>query len=154
MIPFIISSSGSLSLSFGFLIFLFFSIRYQSEFDIKKIIPDPTKSYNEGGIVTHSPTQNFSGSYIKALAKAYNFSLDLPLQDWPKEAKKVLLYGGGKVLDVEYENGKKTTKYHMNEQYPGIIKELDRRYYETQSIYIRSWLDTLKETRLCVRCHL
>ncbi|MSU05984.1 excinuclease ABC subunit UvrA [Spirochaetales bacterium NM-380-WT-3C1] len=126
---------------------------FKSEFDIKKIIPDPTKSYNEGGIVTHSPTQNFSGSYIKALAKAYNFSLDLPLQDWPKEAKKVLLYGGGKVLDVEYENGKKTTKYHMNEQYPGIIKELDRRYYETQSIYIRSWLDTLKETRLCPDCN-
>ena len=124
----------------------------KSDFDIKKIIPDPDKSYLEGGIVTHNPSANYSDSYMKALSKAYNFDLAIPLKDWPQEAKKVLLHGGGKLLDVEYENGKKTAKYHMKEQYPGILKELERRYFETQSMYIRSWLDSLRETHLCPDC--
>ncbi|MDY5831647.1 MAG: excinuclease ABC subunit UvrA, partial [Treponema sp.] len=94
----------------------------------------------------------YSDSYMKALSKAYNFDLAIPLKDWPQDAKKVLLYGGGKLLDVEYENGKKTAKYHMKEQYPGILKELERRYFETQSMYIRSWLDSLRETHLCPDC--
>ncbi len=126
---------------------------FRSEFDVKKIIPDPSKSYLEGGIVTHNPEANYSGSFIKALAKAYKFDLSVPLKDWPAEAKKVLLYGGGKLLNIEYENGKKTAKYHMQEQYPGIIKELERRYFETQSMAVRSWLDTLRVTHECTTCH-
>ena len=76
----------------------------KSEFDINKIIPDPEKSYNEGAIVTHNPDAKVSHAWICALARAYGFSLDLPLVKWPAEAKKVLLYGGGRLLDVKYEN--------------------------------------------------
>lgn len=126
---------------------------FRSEFDIKKIIPDSSKSYLEGGIVTHNPDASYSGSYIKALAEAYHFDLSIPLKDWPNDAKKVLLYGGGKLLDIEYENGRKTTKFHKKEQYPGIIRELERRYFETQSMAVKVWLDTLRVTHECTTCH-
>lgn len=125
----------------------------KSEFDIKKIIPDPTKSYNEGAIVTHNPDAAWSGSYIKALSKAYNFSLDTPLDKWPTEAKKVLLYGGGKFLEIEYTNGRGDRTTLKREQYPGIITELDRRYIETQSIAIRVWLDSLRVSHKCTTCN-
>lgn len=128
-------------------------IGIKSQFDISKIIPDPSKSFNEGGIVTHNPDAVWNGSYVQALADAYGFSLDIPLQDWPAEAKKVLLYGGGKVLNVKFvqNHGRKVT--YKNEQYPGILNELERRYNETMSIAVRVWLDSLRKTTVCPTCN-
>jgi len=125
----------------------------KSEFDIRKIIPDMSLSYNEGAIKTHGPTQGYGSSYFKALSDAYGVSLDAPLSSWPKEVLHVLIHGGGKLLDVGYVNGKKTAEFHMKEQFPGIIPELERRYMQTQSFAIRGWLDTLKDTHTCATCH-
>ena len=125
----------------------------KSEFDINKIIPDPEKSYNEGAIVTHNPDAKVSHAWICALAKAYGFSLDLPLVKWPAEAKKVLLYGGGKLLDVKYENKKGTAAYTKKEQYPGILVELERRYMETQSFAMKWMYDQLRYSHVCSTCH-
>lgn len=125
----------------------------KSEFDINKIIPDPEKSYNEGAIVTHNPDAKVSHAWICALAKAYGFSLDLPLVKWPSEAKKVLLYGGGKLLDVKYENKKGTAAYTKKEQYPGILVELERRYMETQSFAMKWMYDQLRYSHVCSTCH-
>ena len=125
----------------------------KSQFDIKKIIPDPSKSFNEGAIITHNPDAAWSRSYIKALSKAYGFSLDAPLQSWPAEAKKVLLYGGGKLLEVEYTNGRGDRTTLKREQYPGILTELERGYFETQSIAVKVWLDSLRETKVCPTCN-
>ena len=123
-----------------------------TRFDINKIIPDWSKSYLEGAILTHQPTANYSASYIKALSESYNFSLSLPLNKWPKEAVDVLLNGGGKVLDIRYQNQKNTADYRMKEQYPGILKELQRRYFETSSMGVKSWLGEFLISGTCSSC--
>ena len=125
----------------------------KSEFDLRKIIPDPSKSYNEGAIVTHSPDAKVSHAWIVALSQAYGFSLDQPLSDWPAEAKKVLLYGGGKLLEVRYENKKGSASFKKREQYPGILVELERRYMETQSFAMRWMYDQLRVSHECPTCH-
>lgn len=125
----------------------------KSEFDLRKIIPDPSKSYNEGAIVTHSPDAKVSHAWIVALSQAYDFSLDQPLSDWPAEAKKVLLYGGGKLLEVRYENKKGSASFKKREQYPGILVELERRYMETQSFAMRWMYDQLRVSHECPTCH-
>lgn len=125
----------------------------KSEFDIAKIIPDPSKSYNEGAIVTHNADAKVSHAWIKALSEAYGFSLDAPLSSWPAEAKKVLLYGGGKLLDIKYENRKGTASFSKKEQYPGILVELERRYHETQSFAVRWMFEQLRYSHECPACH-
>ena len=72
---------------------------------------------------------------------------------WPAEAKKVLLYGGGKLLDVKYENKKGTAAYTKKEQYPGILVELERRYMETQSFAMKWMYDQLRYSHVCSTCH-
>ena len=125
----------------------------KSEFDIHKIIPDPSKSYNEGAIVTHSPDAKVSHAWIVALSEAYGFSLDTPLEAWPAEAKKVLLYGGGRLLDIRYENRKGTASFKKKEQYPGILVELERRYMETQSFAMKWMYEQLRHSHECPTCH-
>ena len=125
----------------------------KSEFDLRKIIPDPSLSYNQGAIVTHNPDAKVSHAWIVALSEAYGFSLDTPLKDWPAEAKKVLLYGGGKLLDVRYENRKRTASFKKREQYPGILVELERRYMETQSFAMRWAYEQLRYSHECPTCH-
>ena len=125
----------------------------KSEFDMHKIIPDPAKSYNERGIVTHGPDAKVSHAWITALAKAYDFSLDTPLCDWPKEAKHVLLKGGGKLLDVKYENRNGTHSMSRKAQYPGILVELERRYMETTSFAVKWSLEQLRFSHECPACH-
>ena len=125
----------------------------KSEFDLRKIIPDPSLSYNQGAIVTHNPDAKVSHAWIVALSEAYGFSLDTPLKDWPAEAKKVLLYGGGKLLDVRYENRKGTASFKKREQYPGILVELERRYMETQSFAMRWAYEQLRYSHECPTCH-
>ena len=125
----------------------------KSEFDIRKIIPDPSLSYNQGAIVTHSPDAKVSHAWIVALSEAYGFSLDTPLADWPAEAKKVLLYGGGKLLDVRYENKRGTASFKKKEQYPGILVELERRYLETQSFAMKWMYEKLRHSHECPSCH-
>jgi len=124
----------------------------KSEFDIKKIIPDPTKSYLEGGIVTHNPDARFTRTYMEAFAKAYDFDLALPIRKWPKAAYSAFLYGGGKPVSFDYQNGRGTATYHKREPYPGIMSELQRRYYETPSVAIKVWLDSFKIEKTCSNC--
>lgn len=127
-------------------------IGVKSEFDINKIIPDPSKSYLEGGIVTHNPSARFSSTYMSAFAKAYDFDLSLPIRKWPKSAYNAFLYGGGKNVEFDYENGRGTATYHKREPYPGIMAELQRRYYETPSAAIKVWLDGFKKEKTCSTC--
>lgn len=124
-----------------------------NHFDINKIIPDPSLSYNEGAIVTHRPTNSYARAFIEAFAEAYQVSLDAPLNSWPKEVFKILLYGGGKNLKIAHTNGRGTRTTVRTEPFPGIIKDLERRYYETISIGVKVYLDSLRTNVVCPSCH-
>lgn len=124
-----------------------------SEFDIHKVIPDMSKSFNEGAIVTHTPKQSWSSSFFKGLAKEYHFSLDTPLNKLPKEILDIILYGSKDSMEVQYVNGKKTKVVQMQERFPGVFKDLERRYRESYSIAIRVWLDSLRCEHTCPTCH-
>ena len=79
------------------------------EFDPELMIPDRTKSINEGAITVlgwQSCQQpgSFANAILQALAKEYGFDLDTPFEDYPEKVQNVLLYGtGGKEVMVYYE---------------------------------------------------
>ncbi|AEC01693.1 excinuclease ABC subunit UvrA [Parasphaerochaeta coccoides] len=126
---------------------------FKSEFDPDKIIPDRTKSYNQGAIATQNPEAAWGRVPFKALAKRYAFTLDTPFSDLRDEVYNVILYGTQERLPMEYknENGKGT--YVMEKPFPGILPDLKRRYYETSSIQIRQWMEGFQTARVCEACH-
>ncbi len=101
-------------------------------------------SYSEGGTIAQM--------YYEALAKHYHFSLDEPVKKLPKEALNVLLYGtkGEKIKMVrksEYGEGTYTTDFE------GIVNNLERRFKETNSSWMREEIQSCMSEELCPDCH-
>lgn len=122
---------------------------FRKEFAPDKIIPDRSLSYNQGAIRTHRPDANYYRSGIEALYKHYGMSMDTPIEKLPEDFVNILLYGGGDRFSYKYQG----TSAERVTEYRGIITELERRYYETQSMNIRMWLDSFREDVVCPACH-
>lgn len=123
--------------------------------DENKIIPDMSKSIREGGIKGSGwamEGSTIAAMYMEALAKKYNFSLDEPLENLPKETIDKILYGTG---DDELTINKKSvygggTYQH---KFEGIINNLERRYHDTSSNWIKDEIRSYMAEIPCDLCH-
>lgn len=120
------------------------------EFD-EELIIDENKSINEGAIKTHPPTQGHWMSFLKALSQKYNFSLDIPFAKLPEKIRHIILYGDDEKLNINYASEK--MKFELNSNYEGVIPNLKRRYFETQSFEMREWFSQYMKTVLCPLCN-
>ncbi|MCX7821714.1 MAG: excinuclease ABC subunit UvrA [Brevinematales bacterium] len=120
------------------------------EFD-EDLIVDSTKSINEGAIKTHPPSQGHWMSFLKALSEKYNFSLDIPFGELSDNVKHIILYGDREKINVNYESEK--MKFELNSIYEGVIPNLKRRYFETQSFEMREWFSQYMKTIVCPLCN-
>lgn len=123
--------------------------------DEKLIVPDTSKSINQGGIKGSGWSMegnSIANMYFKALSKKYNFSLDTPISDLPKEALNAVLYGtGGETLDLVKETAFGKTMY--KNKFEGIIPNLERRFRETKSAWIKQEIESFMNEIPCDRCH-
>lgn len=118
------------------------------------IVPDQSLSINEGAICASGWSINdssISKMYFDGLAEAYGFSLDTPFRDLSEEAKKVLFYGtnGKKIKFVRggiYGGGTYMADFE------GVITNLERRYGDTSSEYMRAELEQYMSTERCPEC--
>ena len=123
--------------------------------DPQIIIPDPTLSIRAGGIKASGwgySDASISRMYYDGLAEHYGFSLDTPLNELSKEAYHALLYGTGDqrirlVRSSEYGHGEYMARFE------GVIPNLERRYKETTSAWMKEELETYMSQSPCPHCH-
>lgn len=125
------------------------------EIDEELIIPDKKLSINQGAIKASGWNVSEGGSiarmYMDALAKEYNFSLDMPIEMIGDEAVDVILYGTkGKKIKM-----KRVTSYgsgtYMND-FEGVVNNLKRRYQETSSDCARNDIESVMRECKCKQC--
>ncbi|MHC1693392.1 MAG: excinuclease ABC subunit UvrA [Sphaerochaetaceae bacterium] len=126
---------------------------YKTEFNPDKIIPDRTLSFNAGAIATQNPDAQWSKATFNALSLRYGFSLDTPFCELDEEIIKIILYGTKERIPIKYQTEKNNSSYTLEKPFPGIIPDLKRRYFETNSIQIRMWMDGFMTERECEVCH-
>ena len=116
------------------------------------LIPDSSKSIRQGGIKTVTEDQNTLFTEIDAVAKKYDIDLDAPIKDLPEQKLNYILYGSTDPIDFNYvsRNGNTRTKYDFFE---GVINNLERRYLETSSGWIREWIEGFMIDQECEICH-
>ncbi len=133
-----------------------YGLGYKMEFDPELMIPDRTKSINEGAITVlgwQSCQQpgSFANAILQALAKEYGFDLDTPFEDYPEKVQNVLLYGtGGKEVMVYYEGQRGKGEYPV--AFEGLVKNVERRYRETGSDYTKQEYETFMRITPCKLC--
>ncbi|HSR47120.1 MAG TPA: excinuclease ABC subunit UvrA [Anaerolineales bacterium] len=128
------------------------------EIDPDRVIPDPSLSIAEGAVVAlewanqSRERQGYYWQMVEAVADHYNIDLDAPVASLPAAKLKVLLHGtNGEEVPVRYvsREGRKAT---FRAAYEGIIGNLERRYQETQSEYVRSKIQEFMAERPCPAC--
>jgi len=134
-----------------------FGLGYKMEFDEDLMIPDKSLSINQGAIAVMgwqscAKEGSFSRAILDALAKEYNFDLDTPFQDYPKEIHDVLIYGtNGKEVKVHYTGQRGTGVYDV--AFEGLIENVNRRYRETFSQTSKAEYETFMRITPCASCH-
>lgn len=119
------------------------------------VIPDKTKSVREGAIRAsgwYYAEGGIAQMYYQSLSEHFGFSLDTPIQDLPKEAVDILLYGskGEKIKMVRDTADIKSTYYT---EFEGVANNLERRFRETSSNWMREEITTWMNSVDCPECH-
>ncbi len=114
-----------------------FGLGYKMEFDVDLMIPDRSVSLNDGAITVMGwQSSNKEGSFthaiLEALAKEYEFSLDVPFEELSEKAQDVIINGThGYEVKVYYKGQRGEGIYDV--AFEGLIKNVERRYKETAS---------------------
>ena len=127
------------------------------EIDPDLLIPDRSISLIDGAIIENgwSGPKDEGGYYwqmLEAVAKHYHIDLEAPVETIPHEKLDKIFYGtGGKELTVEFvgRNGRKSS---FRASFEGIINNLERRYRETNSEYVKMKISEFMSERLCQTC--
>ena len=123
--------------------------------DPELIIPDKRLSINKGGLKASGwamEGSTIAAMYMKGLAEHYHFSLDTPLGELPEEIVDILLYGtkGEKIkLRRQSEYGSGT----YSAPFEGIVNNLERRFRETSSSWIKEEIEAYMSAVPCDECH-
>lgn len=115
------------------------------------IIPDKEKSILNGAIVALNLDNNMYMTSLKTVAEHYNIDLTVPVKDMPKKELDIILYGTKDVLDFHYVS-KTGSSRNTKSRYEGIVNNLERRYMETSSSWIREWIEGFMTESTCHSC--
>lgn len=126
----------------------------KKEIDPELVIPNKDLSLREGAI-TAWPTDDRKGYYwqlIQATANHFKIPLDVPVRELSEAQLRVILYGSGREkLGVRYVNREGAVRQYRT-QFEGVIPNLERRYLESTSDYVRSKLEEYMVNRPCSAC--
>ena len=117
------------------------------------VIPNKDLSINEGAIVTLSDDQG--GIYykrLKCVCDHYKIDMDKPFKKLTKKEENIVLYGTTEIIPFNYTT-KSGNIYNQKDFYEGIINNLQRRYMETTSTWIREWLERYMIETTCTKCN-
>jgi excinuclease ABC subunit A len=127
------------------------------EIDPGLLIPDPDLSMNEGAIAISewSGPRDEGGYYwqtMEAVARQYHIDLNAPVRSLSESKMNTILYGTqGEEITIHYQNrdGRKAT---FSTPFEGVIRNLERRYNETSSEYMRDKISLYMSQRTCPSC--
>lgn len=123
-------------------------------FDPDQIVPDVTLTLRGGAIAPWSRSQTPAPYYmqtLEALGKHYGFTTTEPWEEIAEESRKAILYGtGDEKIQITFDDGMRT--YKTNKPFEGVIPNIERRWRETDSSWIREDLEKYQDKTNCSKC--
>jgi excinuclease ABC subunit A len=121
-------------------------------FDPEMVVPDGRLSLREGAIVPWArSTSQYYAQTLDSLARHFKFSTTQPFEQLPRNARNVILFGSGdEVVKLRYDDGFK--KYDVTKPFEGVIPNLERRYREADSAWLREELSRFQSSQPCEVC--
>ncbi|MCF4164922.1 excinuclease ABC subunit UvrA [Zavarzinia compransoris] len=121
-------------------------------FDQALIVPDDGLSLSQGAIAPWAKTISaFFTQTLESLARAYKFSLNRPWRELPEKVRDLLLHGSGReAITMTYQDGSR--RFETTKPFEGVIPNLERRWRETESDWMREELSAYQSAAQCEAC--
>ncbi len=123
------------------------------EVDVDLVVPHPDKSLNEGAIVAWEPTSSqYYPQLLKAVCDHFKIDMDTPFEQLSEEHSETILNGNTKEeIHFRYENDFGMVR-NTNLYFEGVLNNLQRRFKETSSDYIREQMEGYMAKKACPTC--
>jgi excinuclease ABC subunit A len=125
----------------------------ESFFDGALVVPDERRPLNAGAVApwSHSQTPYYDQT-LQGLAKHFKIRMTTPWDELPQKARDGILYGTGDVsVELTYKDGVRA--YSVNKPFEGVLKNLARRWKETDSAWLREELSRYQADKPCAVCN-
>ncbi|MHA1357528.1 MAG: excinuclease ABC subunit UvrA [Candidatus Helarchaeota archaeon] len=122
----------------------------RNEIDPNLLIPDPSLSIQQGAIKFLG--DGYYYQMLETVADHYDFDLSIPFNSYDEIIKNIILWGSNEPIRFNLGNDKKDREYKFTRRYEGIAANLERRYIETKSEYIRKEIAKYMSTKKCPSC--
>lgn len=124
------------------------------EIDPGRIVPDPSLSLLEGAIKPWgTPRGHWYFQQLLAVADHYGVDITRPFEKLPASFVNIVLYGSGNTpIRISYSSSDGSAKGVMNRSFEGVIINLERRYRQTESQQVRTWIESFMHAIPCGEC--
>ncbi len=117
------------------------------------VVPDESKSLNKGAIKSLTDdSESLDFLRLKCLCDHYKIDMKKPFEKLSKKNQDYILYGSDELIHFYYKS-KGGTIYNKEDFYEGIINNLERRYMQTSSSWVRDWLENYMMETTCDMCN-
>jgi excinuclease ABC subunit A len=123
-----------------------------TEVNLKKIIPDSSKSIKKGGIAPIGEYRpNWIFNQVELIGQKFGFDLNTPIKDIPEEAISTILYGSNETFIIKKEFAGVTSSYSLN--FEGIINFITNQFSDSNSRSIQKWAGSFMNRIPCPECN-
>ena len=120
--------------------------------DAELVVPDPAVTLRKGAIAPWAKsTSPYYSQTLESLGRHYKFRLDAPFEKLPQKAQDAILFGSGdEKIKFSYDDGLRA--YDVSKPFEGVVRNLERRYLETESEWAREEISRFMSATPCAAC--
>ena len=124
------------------------------EIDPDLVVPNKNLSINQGAIKPWGEArEGWYFTQMQSVAQKYGIDLNAPFKDLSQEHKEIIFYGtGDEEVKMMYTSASRKAQAEFIRPYEGIINNIQRRYHQTSSSYIRNWIEGFMNVKPCPAC--
>jgi len=124
----------------------------QQSFDPRRVVAHPHLSLAGGAVRGWDRRNAYYFQLISSLADHYGFDIETPFDELDEQARQVILYGSGKeIIEFRYLNERHGVQVKRH-TFEGVLRNMERRYRETESNVVREELARYLSTHPCPEC--
>lgn len=118
-----------------------------------KLVLNDEKTLYDGGIIPYKNNDDDSINILmlEEVCRQYHIAMDVPVGSLSKEAKDIILFGSPDKIHYKFKSSSGRT-HEKIEYFEGVVNNLQRRYIETTSEWIRTWIETFMKEDTCPSC--
>lgn len=125
---------------------------YKQKINPELLVPNEGLSINEGAIKGWANIDAYHFKQLESTCAFYGITMKRPFKELTDKEKNIIFYGSDDIITFNFQGKTSKLIHHKEDYYEGIINNLERRYIETTSRFMREWIESLMGESTCSTC--